>query len=165
MKLVESQFSSPLRKLFYIFLGIIWHMQSKKQFVTYSLAFKLAVALMIMQQSVRALRRPKLAIINHSSVDKGKGGNHSGEKFKSNRCQHFPHMQRSRRQRRCKPRLAQGSEAEEICQRATNWRRLVEVLVKGAREKGKHGPTISSSVGHEVRKECSHQRRTEKMCI
>lgn len=30
------------------FLGIIGHMQSKKQFVTYSLAFKLAVALMIM---------------------------------------------------------------------------------------------------------------------
>lgn len=29
----------------------------------------------------------------------------------SNRCQHFPQMQRSRRQRRCKPRLAQGSEA------------------------------------------------------
>lgn len=31
---------------------------------------------------------------------------------------------------------------EEVCQRATNWRRLVEVLVKAAREKGKHGPFL-----------------------
>lgn len=34
---------------------------------------------------------------------------------------------------------------EEVCQRATKCRRLVEVVVKAAREKGKHGPNISSS--------------------
>lgn len=47
---------------------------------------------------------------------------------------------------------------EEVCQRATNWRRLVEGVVKAARERGKHGPNISSSSGPEVCEECGHQK-------
>lgn len=48
MKLVEANSHHLYKNYSTYFLGIIWHMQSKKQFVTYSLAFKLAVALMIM---------------------------------------------------------------------------------------------------------------------
>lgn len=36
----------------------------------------------------------------------------------------------------------QEVKQEEVCQRATNWRRLVETVVRAAREKGEHSPTF-----------------------